>query len=31
MDRSVEDEHDDTWMFSDEEGDEQGGIETFHY
>ena len=22
MDRSVEDEYDDTWMFSDEEGDE---------
>ena len=31
LDRFVADEYDDTCMFLFEDGDEQGGIETFHY
>ena len=31
MDCSLADKYDDTWMFSDEEGDGQGRTETFHY
>ena len=31
MDCSLADKYNDTWMFSDEEGDEQGRTETFHY
>ena len=31
MDCSLADKYDDTWMFSDKEGDGQGRTETFHY